>query len=41
MGGYFAASGSSALLQPIYGWRILWLLTFGGGDADALEEVAR
>jgi MFS transporter, putative metabolite:H+ symporter len=23
VGGYFAASGASALLQPIFGWRIL------------------
>jgi putative MFS transporter len=26
LGGYFAASGFSALLQPYFGWRILWLL---------------
>lgn len=25
-GGYVAASGSAALLEPTYGWRILWLL---------------
>lgn len=25
VGGYFAASGLSALLQPVFGWRILWL----------------
>jgi len=25
VGGYFAASGLSAVLQPIFGWRILWL----------------
>ncbi|MEH3100635.1 MFS transporter [Sphingomonas adhaesiva] len=25
VGGYFAASGISAMLQPIFGWRILWL----------------
>src|SRR3954464_15133182 len=25
VGGYFAASGLSALLQPVYGWRIIWL----------------
>ncbi len=25
VGGYFAASGISAVLQPIFGWRILWL----------------
>lgn len=26
VGGYLAASGSAALLEPTYGWRILWLL---------------
>jgi len=31
VGGYFAASGSSALLQPIFGWRILWLLNLPTG----------
>jgi MFS transporter, putative metabolite:H+ symporter len=31
VGGYFAASGLSALLQPIYGWRILWLLNLPTG----------
>lgn len=30
-GGYFAASGFSALLQPIFGWRILWLLNLPTG----------
>jgi putative MFS transporter len=30
-GGYFAASGSSALLQPTFGWRILWLLNLPTG----------
>ncbi len=30
-GGYFAASGLSALLQPIFGWRILWLLNLPTG----------
>jgi putative MFS transporter len=29
--GYFAASGSSALLQPIFSWRILWLLNLPTG----------
>ena len=29
--GYFAASGFSALLQPIFGWRILWLLNLPTG----------
>ena len=31
VGGYFAASASSALLQPIFGWRILWLLNLPTG----------
>jgi putative MFS transporter len=31
VGGYFAASGFSALLQPTYGWRILWLLNLPTG----------
>src|SRR3990170_7904864 len=31
VGGYFAASGFSALLQPIYSWRILWLLNLPTG----------
>lgn len=31
VGGYFAASGFSALLQPIFGWRILWLLNLPSG----------
>ena len=26
VGGYFVASESSALLQPFFGWRIMWLL---------------
>ena len=30
-GGYFAASGLSAILQPIFGWRILWLLNLPTG----------
>src|SRR5258708_13372102 len=25
-GGFFAASGAAALLEPLYGWRILWFL---------------
>lgn len=33
VGGYFAASGFSALLQPIFGWRILWLLNLPTGLA--------
>jgi putative MFS transporter len=31
VGGYFAASGLSALLQPFFGWRILWLLNLPTG----------
>ena len=31
VGGYLAASGFSALLQPTYGWRILWLLNLPTG----------
>lgn len=31
VGGYFAASGLSALLQPYFGWRILWLLNLPTG----------
>jgi putative MFS transporter len=31
VGGYFAASGFSALLQPVFGWRILWLLNLPSG----------
>jgi putative MFS transporter len=30
-GGYFAASGFSAILQPVFGWRILWLLNLPTG----------
>jgi putative MFS transporter len=30
-GGYFAASGFSTLLQPTFGWRILWLLNLPTG----------
>ena len=30
-GGYFAASGLSALLQPLFGWRIMWLLNLPTG----------
>lgn len=36
VGGYFAASGASALLQPIFGWRILWLLNLPTGLALVL-----
>src|SRR5579859_5511614 len=31
LGGYFAASFLSALLQPIFGWRIMWLLNLPTG----------
>lgn len=31
VGGYFAASGASALLQPVFGWRILWLMNLPTG----------
>jgi putative MFS transporter len=31
VGGYFAASGFSALLQPMFGWRILWILNLPTG----------
>ncbi len=31
VGGYFAASGSSALLVPVFSWRILWLLNLPTG----------
>jgi putative MFS transporter len=31
VGGYFAASGFSAVLQPVFGWRILWLLNLPTG----------
>ena len=33
VGGYFAASILSALLQPIFGWRIMWLLNLPTGLA--------
>ena len=36
VGGYFAASGFSALLQPYFGWRILWLLNLPTGLALVL-----
>jgi len=31
VGGYFAASGLSALLQPEFGWRIMWFLNMPTG----------
>ena len=36
VGGYFAASGLSALLQPEFGWRIMWLLNLPTGLALVL-----
>lgn len=37
--GYFAASGFSALLQPIFSWRILWLLNLPTGLSLVLLGV--
>jgi putative MFS transporter len=31
IGGYFATSSLSALLQPFFGWRIMWLIGFPSG----------
>lgn len=31
VGGYFATSEASALLQPFFGWRIMWLIGFPTG----------
>ena len=31
IGGYFAASALSAVLQPLYGWRIMWFLNLPTG----------
>jgi putative MFS transporter len=31
VGGYFAASFLSAVLQPLYGWRVMWLLNLPTG----------
>jgi putative MFS transporter len=31
IGGYFAASALSALLQPFFGWRIMWFLNLPSG----------
>jgi putative MFS transporter len=36
IGGYFAASGIAALLEPIYSWRILWLMNLPTGLALVL-----
>ena len=33
IGGYFAASGLAALLEPTFGWRILWLVGLPTGVA--------
>ena len=46
IGGYFAASELSALLQPHFGWRIMWFLNLPTGLAlialsPALPESAR
>ncbi len=45
-GGYFAASGFSAVLQPMFGWRILWLINLPTGLAlillgGAIPESAK
>jgi MFS transporter, putative metabolite:H+ symporter len=37
--GYFAASGFSALLQPVFSWRILWLLNLPTGLSLVLLGV--
>jgi putative MFS transporter len=39
VGGYFAASGLSALLQPFFGWRIMWLLNLPTGLSLVLLGV--
>jgi putative MFS transporter len=36
VGGYFAASGASAVLAPIFSWRVLWLLNLPTGLALVL-----
>lgn len=46
VGGYLAASGLSAVLQPIYSWRVMWLLNLPTGLiiialAGLLPESAR
>jgi len=39
VGGYFAASVFSALLQPYFGWRILWILNLPTGLSLVLLGV--
>jgi putative MFS transporter len=46
IGGFFASSGFSALLQPTFGWRVMWLLNFPTGlllvlTSPLLPESAR
>lgn len=36
IGGYFAASGIAALLEPVFSWRILWLMNLPTGLALVL-----
>src|SRR5688572_30199429 len=36
IGGYFAASGVAALLEPIFSWRVLWLMNLPTGLALVL-----
>jgi putative MFS transporter len=40
VGGYLAASGAAALLIPLFGWRILWLLGLPTGIAMILLNRA-
>lgn len=39
VGGYFAASSFSAVLQPFFGWRILWVLNLPTGLSLVLLSV--
>src|SRR3546814_721614 len=39
LGGYFAASGASALLQPIFGWRVLWLINLPTTSEEHTYEL--
>ena len=46
IGGFLASSGFSALLQPTFGWRVMWLLNFPTGlllvlTSPLLPESAR